>query len=194
MMRKLLLLFALLMVALPVAAQDDDCGNGLPCGPLPWRVPSLPDLSSPTPFPTELFRATETPAPETTDTPAPPTSTPMPTATIEPPDTSGIDNAVSELELMLESTSEVFYDADGNEFDGTAQDAQFGEDAGRFFGLLRGLTNIHLGKLTPLIGFFFFGLVWTISMKATTIVLPILAAIFGFIRRLVQFVLDFIPG
>lgn len=194
MMRRILLLLAVLLVALPVAAQDDDCGNGLPCGPLPWRVPSLPDLSSPTPFPTELFRATETPAPETTDTPAPPTATPMPTATHEAPDTSSIDQAVSDLASMLETTPEVFYDADGNEFDGTSQDSQFGEDAGRFFGLLRGLTNIELGKLTPLIAFFFFSLVWTISIKSVTLVMPVLAAIFGFIRRIVQFVLDFIPG
>lgn len=50
---KLLLTCSLLLVALPLAAQSD-CGPNLRCGQVPWKLPVMPILVSPTPFATSV--------------------------------------------------------------------------------------------------------------------------------------------
>lgn len=99
---KKLLLFALsipLLIISPVQAQVADCGNGLPCGPIPWRMPVLPDLSSPTPMPTLEI-------PESNINPGEPTSTPAPINTATPIalDIDGIDGQLSLLNSAILQT------------------------------------------------------------------------------------------
>src|SRR4030042_4743469 len=72
---------------------QEDCGNGLPCGPIPWSLPAWPQMESPTPIGPQYdyLTVTYTATPTSTYTPtATPTSTytPTPTATCTPQDTA----------------------------------------------------------------------------------------------------------
>lgn len=77
-MRKLLICLAFVLLATgPVSAQTSDCGNGVPCGPIPWRLPVLPNLPSPSPMPTIAATSSSINPGAPTNTPAP-ISTPTP--------------------------------------------------------------------------------------------------------------------
>lgn len=89
-MKRFVLLVGLFLLSSVTLAQGD-CGNGLPCGPLPWDLPVFPNLQSPTPItgevdadpnqtPSATFTATATPTATSTPT-ATFTRTPTPTRT-----------------------------------------------------------------------------------------------------------------
>lgn len=184
----LLLLIGILAPALTVSAQD--CGAGLPCGPVPWQLPNLPDLSSPTPFPTVLVTsgATVTPTPGPTSTG---TITATPTLTLTPSPTSLVDiealnDSFATLQIVMEATEESVFDrSTGFDLPGNATNV---------IGLILGLQNVHFGVFTPFIQFIFFGLFFFLGIKVTFFLLPVLMMLVGFIRKIVEFILAFIPG
>jgi len=103
---RVLILVAASMLIFSVAAAQDDCGDGLPCGRLPWSLPVLPNLPSPTPMPT--VGITTVPP---TQTPGGPTATPTPT-TVPPGagfdiDVGGISDQFATLQGLAEATEQV---------------------------------------------------------------------------------------
>lgn len=194
-----LIILLMLLVAIPVMAQtatptatgtripasDPTCGNGLPCGPIPWPLPNLPYLPSPTVFPTIVVTATLTPSPvygPGTSAPGP-TSTPAASPTFE---LDGLEDAMATLSSISQNTPIAI---DGFNFDAEG----LGTSAGEFFGTIKGISELHLGPFTPLVVFFFFAFIFVLGVQASGIALPLIAAIFGFIRRVVSTILDFIP-
>lgn len=188
MKRLLLILILLAAIALPVLAGD--CGNGLPCGPLGWTLPPLPVLPSPTFMPTLAITAI---AP-TQVSGAVPTAPAIPTA---PPlvevDTSGIGDQMATLNAVVAATSVPIVDLNGTPVDTDASFTELGDNAGQFFGYARSLSEASVGELTPLLAFGLLSFVVVIAVKIPTYLLPIAAAVFGLIRKIVQVILEFIP-
>jgi len=178
------LIMVFLVITMPIISQDD-CGNGLPCGPIPWNLPDLPILISPSPFPTVLYEPTATPPPVVTDVP---TNTPAPTNTIAPSATiaaTDISNQVSTLQVIIDATELAVNDGNYDEL---------GANAGEFIGYVRGVAAIDLGFLNPLILAMVGGLGYVLSIKVIQFAAPLIAVFVGVIRKVIQFILGFIPG
>lgn len=62
-----------------------------------------------------------------------------------------------------------------------------------FFSYVLGIQSINLGILTPVITFIFWAFFSFIGIKVAFILLPIIAALVGVTRRIIQLVLDFLP-
>lgn len=177
--RALLVLTILLLGATVVQAQ---CVNNKPCGPVPWTLPQLPTLVTPTPFPTVLVTSASGNVPTPTGTL---TATPTPTGTLGL-DTGAISEQMGTLQSVMEATPEVILNR--------AQGFDLAGNALMIFNYVLGLQTIHFGIFTPLIQFIFFGLFFVIAVKFSGYLLPIIATLVGLLRKLVQLVLDFIPG
>lgn len=190
MRRSLVLLSLILLIAFPALAQKD-CGDGLPCGKLAWDLPVLPILLSPTPMPTQAINITPVGQPTSG---AVPTAVPFPTnpalATV---DTSQIANSMATLNAAVDSTPEVVYDINGTPVDTDATFNELGNNAGVFFGYARSASDASLGAISPLVGFLLLGFVTVVAVKALTFLLPVLTAVFGIVRKIVEVVLEFIP-
>jgi hypothetical protein len=183
----LLLIFAL---AGTVSAQAD-CASNLPCGPVPWKLPNWPRLASPTPMPTLMA---STPVPTALS------GGPQPTATAtanvsDSIDTDPIGQQVATIGAIFNSTPVRLSDFNGAfEDDSEATpEYDFGGSAGTWFGYMRAIPQYDLGILTPLIAFFFLQFFITFSVQIGNLLLPMLAVLFGMIRKFIQFVLDFLP-
>lgn len=185
---RLFIALLVLVLAVPVAAQDD-CGDGLPCGKIPWDLPVLPALPSPTPMPTQAFTAIPpTPGAGT------PTWTPSPTATESASvDTDVLGDQVATLGAVINSTPGTINDLNGTPVNANEVYEELGENAGTFFGYVRGITEASFGELSPLFNFTFLGLLVVISVKLLTFLLPVGAAMFGIIRNVISLIRDFIP-
>lgn len=183
-MKRVVIVLLLLIAASAARAQDDECGNGLPCGPLPWPVPVLPDLASPSPMPTISITATDIPP---TSNPSPPTSTPTPTPAGDIP---SLEIAVTAAVDLAERTPDTIIGLDGMGFD-IMEIAS--ADTGLFFSYVRGFSTLTFGVFTPLVLLLITFLVVTLVIYAITFFWPIIATVIGLIRRAVQLVLEFIP-
>lgn len=185
---RVLILFVALTLFVPVAAQDD-CGDGLPCGKIPWDLPVMPALPSPTPMPTQAFTAIPpTPGAGT------PTWTPAPTDTpVVAIDTDDLGNQVATLGAVVNSTPGTINDLNGTPVNTDEIYEELGENAGTFFGYARGITEASFGEMSPLFNFTFVALLVVISVKLLTFLLPIGAAMFGIIRNVVSLIRDFLP-
>lgn len=84
-------------------------------------------------------------------------------------------------------------DLSGTPVDSDAVYTELGSNAGTFFGYVRSVQSISFGALTPLVGLGFLALVLVISVKLATFFIPLGAAIFGIVRKVVSVVSDFIP-
>lgn len=178
----------------PVYAQDDgnEC-DGLPCGEINWIIPLPPSLNSPTPIPTIEIVPTNTP--EETGETSTPTATPTPTATIEPEvtiDFSDIEDQFATIEAIFEETPEVLNDFDDEPFE--IDNSEISSNLGNLIGLMRGLDPSQFGVLTPLFNFAIYSFLFVFFIKIQQYMLPIIAMMFGLLRKLVDFVLSFIPG
>jgi hypothetical protein len=187
-MRSLLILLALILLAAPVAAQDDDCGNGLPCGPIPWPLPGWPIMSSPTPLGVvgEALpgQPTFTPTPTPTDTPEP---TITPTLFFEE---DPLEEAIETLQAVFEATTVPVTGVDDQEVSG---DDIAGFVDPTFFGYVRGFSVNMLGPFAPLGSLLLAIVGLTIFTTIIRVTLPVIAALIGFIRKVVSFVMDLIP-
>jgi hypothetical protein len=182
---------ALTFVLTSVAAAQQ-CDPLLPCGPLPWQLPSLPNLASPTPIPTLILTAVP-PTPTPGGTPAA-TSAPFVVPTWTPfIDTSGLNNAAATLNAVANATSVPIYDLAGTPVDSDQTIATLQANTTTVFSYIRGLPEISFGPLTPLVTFVFIALFLFLAFNIIHFVFPLVMAIFGFIRRIVTWVLDFLP-
>lgn len=181
------LLILILIVALPTSAQQN-CGNGLPCGPIPWSLPQFPDLRSPTPFiwqQANQVALTSTPVPTATSIGSS-FLTPTPFSTFE-----DFSDNVATLQAQFEATDIPITNELGTPI---ALDETIAENGSIFFSYARGFTANSFGVFAPLIDFIIFAFLLTLVYAVLQFTLPVLTAIFGAFRRLIQFLLDFIPG
>lgn len=189
-MKRLILLFILLAAPPSLSFAQDDCGNGLPCGPVPWELPELPPLVSPTPIPTSEFSGDADPG----DTPTPtPTFTPTvtPTGFVDPDD---INDAVGTVSAIAAGTPIEWLDGEGQPIDAFEEIDDLALTAGTFFDYVATVSEANIfGPFTPMIAFILLALVITMIIKSLTFIVPVLAAVFGFIRKIVTLVLDFLP-
>jgi hypothetical protein len=191
--KKLLVVLSAVIIVLMSTATSaqDNCGDGLPCGRIPWSLIVLPPLASPTPAPTLNVQWTPIPS-GPTSTPSVITNTPAPIPTF--PNGQEINDQVATLQSVWDATAIPVYDASGTPINLDTSYDELGGNAGTFFGYARGLSGISLGRLTPLITFFFLTFVIIITLKMTTFLFPFIATVFGLIRKIIQLILDFIPG
>jgi hypothetical protein len=185
-----------LSAPVPVSAQDDDCGNGLPCGALPWALPGLPDLQSPTPIIVTVNPAyTPPPTPIPTNTP-PPTVTPTPTPFMSATpfyESDSIDDSIATIEGILDGTQPAIIDPDGNTFDGDVTGLYGGIET--YFSYVKGVSQLNVfGQFTPLVGLFFFVIHIQLVLSALRLTVPVVGVLVGIVRKIIQIILDFIPG
>lgn len=223
-----------MMAALPVAAQtatpvptatyrapgtsgrgSRDCGNGLPCGPIPWNLPSYPVLESPTPMPTFVASATPTvtftPSPTLTPTnftPSPtftPTSTasatftPTITATFTATftltplfDTGPLDDALATAGAALDATP-ITVEIDGTPVTVLDQIATAAPGVADLFGRVKGIFGSDWGPFTPPVQ----ALVVSIGVTFVVILLANASTIAGFVvgivRKIYTAITDLLP-
>lgn len=63
-----------------------------------------------------------------------------------------------------------------------------------FFGLVKGVNNDWAGPFAPLVLLSITSMLVIMTVKTLTFLLPFIAAIFGFIRKIIILILEFIPG
>jgi hypothetical protein len=68
-----------------------------------------------------------------------------------------------------------------------------GTNAGTFFGYLRGIDTATFGPLAPLVALLITGFLVIFSVKLITFLLPIIAALFGIVRKIISAVMEFLP-
>jgi hypothetical protein len=185
-MRTVLALVLILLIAAPVVAQVNDCGQGMPCGPVPWRLPVLPRLSSPTPMPTAQVTGASTPGI--------PTATAPPLSTLNSVDTAPIQEQVSTLTALMYSTPVGISNWDGSYAEATSEADTLAANAVTFLSYAKGLGMVNFGNtMTPLVWFLLSGFVLTLGLSLTNVMAPIIAVIFGAFRRIVSTIMDFLP-
>lgn len=183
-----LLLIGVLVVA-PARAQSD-CGNGLPCGPVPWSVPELPQLESPTPIPTVLATSASGLLLTATATP-----TYTPTATGTPFFSVGeVNDSIATVQAITAGTPWPILDAEGTPLALDDQIDTLSLNVGNFFDYAAAVINANLfGPFAPLVLFLAVSFSIVLLIKAADFLVPIAAALFGGIRKVVTLVLDFLP-
>ncbi len=186
-MRHLLICAVMLILGASLVVAQDDCGDGLPCGKIPWSIPPLPQVESPTPMPT-IGVTISVP----TQTPGGATATPAPTSTPNL-DTSGISDQMGTLQSVMASTPLSVSDLNGTPVNTDDTFTELGSNAGTFFGYIRTISTVGFGQMTPLVSFAFIAMVVVISIKASGFIIPLGAAIFGIIRKVIGLILDFLP-
>ena len=202
-MRKLILCLVMLL-AIPsglVAAQSD-CGNGLPCGPIPWRLPHWPAMQSPTPIGTQadFLTVTYTPTPTPTNTPTPTptnTPTPTPTATFTPQDTATpfltdvpIQDNVATAQAAAEVTEEVVYNPEGTPI--AKEDATALIDP-MIFSYIKGLSSDIFGPFEPVVMVLIIGFGLNMLLLVIKLVLFVGSVALGYVRKAVEFIMEIIP-
>lgn len=172
---RLFLLSLSLLIAISTNAQT--CGNGLPCGAVPWTLPQWAPLESPTPLGGGLFNVDATP-----------TGTPPATATA----TGTPDFGLAGARDSIATISAIDYQLGGTPLSSLV-DAGLSADSTTIFSYVKGVQSASWGPFTPIVNLGF--LIITVLLVATfwRIVFPIIAALFGLVRRIVSFVLDFLP-
>lgn len=183
------LMIATLILISPLKMQSDDCGNGLPCGPLPWSVPQYPVILSPTAIPTTFIQATATPLPQPTEDPAI-TNTPMPT---EAPtvDTEPLSTVVSDIEELIDATAIPAFEVNDTTIDFSSIDEFSGVT---FWGYVRGLFSVDLGAIQPIVTIVTVGIFLFIFVQLSTYILQVIALLIGLVMRIISFLRGFIPG
>lgn len=194
-MRRWLVLLALMLAAFPLATAQAqrDCGNGLPCGAIPWPRANLPRLSSPTPMPTFVLNTTPTPAP--TVTPGGPTVTPIPPASptpgaVDPTQLAEVQGRIATLNALIAATPQAVINPSGTPVSVDQELNNIASGAGLFFGYARTVSQTSIGKMSPILGFIILALVITIGVKSLTFILPLIVALWGIVRKII----GLIPG
>lgn len=140
-----------------------------------WSVPDFPTLASPTPLGSGLIN---------------PGGTPTPT----PPSFDSIVDSVATLESAMLTPVATITNTEGTPI--ALEDAfdEFAGNASVVFGYSRSLTDTNVfGYSSRLVTFLFLLLTSILALRLLTFLMPLLAAIFGLVRKLIGFVLEFIP-
>jgi len=183
-MKTVLIVIIILLMAAPLAAQND-CGAGLPCGPLPWPVPKFPVMLTPTPIPT--IQVTFLANPELT-------ATATPTATLFF-DQAPFEDSVATYNAVIAGTPLPLTNLEGTPVDTAEQIDSITVNVVTYFQYFKGLTDLAsgMGWFGVLIGFTLILFVAFLSVKLFTFFLPIFLAVLGFFKRVFDVIMEFIP-
>jgi len=189
MKRRFFFLLVGVLFSVGVVAAQNDCGDGLPCGRIPWELPVLPPLPSPTIIPTIPVTYVVP-----TQTPGGPTATPtsVPADGGFDIDVSGINDQFATLQALAAATQPSVLSS-GTPVNNDDQMATLTNNSGTFFGYVRGVSEMNLGGLTPIFGFVILSFVTVVGVKVITLLLPVLAVLFGLLRKVISVILDFLP-
>lgn len=179
--------FIIVLLATVGIAAAQDCDPLLPCGPLPWQLPSLPDLASPTALPvySGLPAGTAT-ATSVSSGMILPSATPA-------FDVSGLNDGMGTLQAIANSTSVPINGLDGTPFDSGGSLATLTANTSDVFGYVRGLNDISFGPLTPLVTMMFTAALLFLVFNVGNFLLPLVMALFGVFRKIITMILDFLP-
>lgn len=172
------------------AAQAQQCEPHLPCGPLPWQIPALPNLTTATPIPTVIFTTVPTAGGTITATPTTfPSATPAPSVT---PFWNATEMAeqIGTLQSQVDATTVPVLDFGGE----PVNTSEITAETSALWNYIKGLTLYDFGVFSPLMTAFLLTFVFVISFKVLMIAFPALVYLFGFLRRIIDFILGFIPG
>jgi hypothetical protein len=173
--------------AMPTFAQT--CGNLLPCGNVPWGLPSYPVLRSPTPVVLNnaaIVVMTNTPVPASTATPFSSFITPTPFM-----DTGQFGDNIATIQALFDATDIPVLNAEGTP---AGLDDTIAVEGSLFFSYAKGFTANSFGVFAPMVNFIIFSFLFAIVFAITRLALPVAAALVGAIRKIIQFILDAIPG
>lgn len=197
-MKRIVLLILLFLTppGLASAQSAPSCDSGYACQNVPWRLPALPGLASPTHIPTTAVTAvpTATAAPTSTVAPTPTGQAPPPNP-LSTLDLAVLQAQVATLDAVIQSTPIQINDQNGSYATpgGTPQMVQYASNAGTFLGYVKGLGGLNFGALTPMILLFLGSFILAFGLKLASIVAPIGAMLFGIVRKVVSLILDFLP-
>lgn len=169
-----------------------------PCGQLPFPVPNFGTiaLASPTRLSSATASGGGTPfqTPTLLGTPGPGTPTGTATGTLTPgPGVEGIAAiATGAIGYSTALAGGIGTPIPGFGFDGSSEDIrnsanEIGANIGIFFGLLKALQTLFLGRAGTLIAFLLLAVVFIALVKIFTFIMPILVAILHFIIKLLTF-------
>lgn len=201
-MLRLAALAILILTALPVAAAD--CGNGLPCGPVPWNLPVLPTLISPTPMPTFFFTATPSPTATPTNFTPSPTNTPTntPTATFTPSptptntpffDQQELLDQIETLQAIIDATEISVLDPQGTPVNVENQLELAADPLEELFGRTKGYLQTEWGPFQPVATAVVVAITVTFALIALTYTFPLVGFLLGMIRKIYTAVMDALP-
>lgn len=227
-MRKLeaLVILIILSMAIPALAQTDtpvpsvtpyptgvagQCVAGMRCGLVPWKMPVMPLLESPTPMPTLFYTAlptleppTHTPEgygnsiPDCFDVFGSPTCTPTPEGWDITPsatslfDTAGLDAQMQTIQAIMNS-SPIAVEINGTPVTVSDQIATASPGIEDIFGRVKGILGADWGPFSPPVQAFLTGIGVGFFLVALTYTIPILGFVFGMVRKIYHAIMEFIP-
>ncbi len=177
-MRMILATLLMLALSIPVFA---DCTDKTPCGPVPWKMPVLPRLLTPTPMPNSSGSVTGIFGP----TPVPDTNASADLGDTNFFDGSALNKQVGDLKTLMSNQ---------NTMNGTGQDlGVLVSQSGDFFSYLRAFATANFGVFTPLLLIAVLSFSVKMGLGVSTRLFPVFMAIYGFVRKAITVILDFIP-
>ena len=191
--KALLILIVLMALATPAGAQGyKGTPDPLqPVGPLPWPVPVLPYLRSPTPWPTVAtptpLAATYTPSPTATAT-----LTPTPPATPHDTEHESMATLVGQNQEAIQTLQALDGQTAGDLSMATAA-AQVGDYAGQFFAYAKGLELFNIKGTGGVVTFMLLAFLFVILVILGTAILPMLATLANWIVKILRLLGEFIP-
>lgn len=106
-----------------------------------------------------------------------------------------MNDQLATVQALAQATPIEFVDYQGTPVDSSGVFVELGDNAGAFFGYVRGAaSNGNFGKITPLFTFVIATMSIVFFVKLTLFLLPLVGTLFGVMRKIVTFFLDFIPG
>jgi hypothetical protein len=168
-------LIAIVLALLTVGTVAAQCQSGQSCSGVPWRLPFPPPLRTPTPAPTLSIITTGTPAAGTPTTVSP----------------DMLIDQLSTLEAYTNATPMQVLNPQGTPVAVESQFDDLATPASNFFAYARGVGEVDMGEITPMIQFTFvvFGVV--VATTIITFFAPILVAAWGFVKGFIQLILSF---
>jgi hypothetical protein len=158
------------------------CMYLLPCGQVPWLLPSYPELNSPTPFSLEGLANPEQPT-------ATPTSTALPS--VPDVDLDGLQGAIGTMAVVSGGTLMPVDTGDGTPVSYEDVDASGAE---LFFSYVKGLDDAMFGPFTPIATWLIFWFSLMLLLALIQVILKAVGIVINFVRACIQMVLDFLPG
>lgn len=191
----------LLVCALPIGAASAQGGCGRdalnPCGVIPWPLPALPVMRSPTPY---QLRPTPT-AILMTNTPSP---TPSPSATppfVITPDFESHDDLYDNAGALVSQADDAMNSINLDESIGIGGDAGpvattaagLAAYSTRFFSYVKGLTLFNFNGTGGVLTWVLLALGFMLLVIVTINLIPIVTGIFRMVMRLLELIAQFIP-
>lgn len=173
-MKYIALIFLVLCLSQFEAIAQSNCGNGLPCGSLPWDIPQFAPLRSPTPLQDGLQNTQPTATP-----------TPLPTAT--PLDADLPIDEVADFIATVQAVVDATPDFVLTPIDVSLM-SEIQTQSQTFFSYAKGFGEASFGPVAPIITFLLFLFSITMFSLLIRLTLPFLAILIGVFIKIAQII------